>query len=278
MFDAPVLSGYGLTEAPILTMAATTDSEILGALLAHGAADTSLEAAALELLPNVRGAFCLTFMDENTLYAARDPYGVRPLSLGRLDRGWVVASETAALDIVGASFVRDIDRDAKRFAGKSTSGVGTGGMISKLEAARRARLALAFAGASTPQDQRAIDRVLNDAGAPGFAGAWLLSRHYPRLAAIWYAIAGQFDHERPDAVPPYLRVDRFERDPERGREADPPSPSPRRCFDLGAAVARIRGDRDALDGVQIDGELDDTTKEHLQAACERAGCPSCPRA
>jgi amidophosphoribosyltransferase len=88
---------------------ATTDSDILGALLAHGAADASLEQAALELLPTVRGAFCVTFMDENTLYAARDPYGVRPLSLGRLDRGWVVASETAALDIVGASFVRDIE-------------------------------------------------------------------------------------------------------------------------------------------------------------------------
>jgi amidophosphoribosyltransferase len=89
--------------------AATTDSDILGALLAHGAADSSLEQAALALLPTVRGAFCLTFMDENTLYAARDPHGVRPLSLGRLDRGWVVASETAALDIVGASFVRDIE-------------------------------------------------------------------------------------------------------------------------------------------------------------------------
>jgi amidophosphoribosyltransferase len=89
--------------------AATTDSDILGALLAHGAADSTLEQAALELLPTVRGAFCLTFMDENTLYAARDQYGVRPLSLGRLDRGWVVASETAALDIVGASFVRDIE-------------------------------------------------------------------------------------------------------------------------------------------------------------------------
>ena len=92
-----------------LPCAATTDSDMLGALLAHGAADSSLEQAALELLPTVRGAFCLTFMDENTLYAARDPFGVRPLSLGRLDRGWVVASETAALDIVGASFVRDIE-------------------------------------------------------------------------------------------------------------------------------------------------------------------------
>lgn len=94
---------------PNMPGAATTDSDILGALLAHGAADSTIEQAALELLPSVRGAFCLTFMDENTLYAARDPHGVRPLSLGRLDRGWVVASETAALDIVGASFVRDIE-------------------------------------------------------------------------------------------------------------------------------------------------------------------------
>ena len=61
------------------------------------------------LLPTLRGAFCLTFMDENTLYAARDPQGVRPLVLGRLERGWVVASETAALDIVGASFVREVE-------------------------------------------------------------------------------------------------------------------------------------------------------------------------
>ena len=98
----------GLTDMRGAT-AATTDSDILGALLAHGAADATLEQAALELLPTVRGAFCLTFMDENTLYAARDPHGVRPLSLGRLDRGWVVASETAALDIVGAAFVRDIE-------------------------------------------------------------------------------------------------------------------------------------------------------------------------
>ena len=48
-------------------------------------------------------------MDEQTLYAARDPQGVRPLVLGRLERGWVVASETAALDIVGASFVREVE-------------------------------------------------------------------------------------------------------------------------------------------------------------------------
>jgi amidophosphoribosyltransferase len=48
-------------------------------------------------------------MDEHTLYAARDRHGVRPLVVGKLERGWVVASETAALDIVGASFVREVE-------------------------------------------------------------------------------------------------------------------------------------------------------------------------
>ncbi len=86
----------------------TTDTAVLTALLA-GDADHTLEATALELLPKVKGAFCLVFMDETTLYAARDPQGVRPLVLGRLERGWVVASESAALDIVGASFVREIE-------------------------------------------------------------------------------------------------------------------------------------------------------------------------
>ena len=66
------------------------------------------EEAALQVLPRLRGAFSLVFMDEETLYAARDPQGIRPLVLGRLERGWVVASETAALDIVGASFVREV--------------------------------------------------------------------------------------------------------------------------------------------------------------------------
>jgi amidophosphoribosyltransferase len=60
----------------------------------------------------VRGAYSLAFMDENTLYAARDPQGFRPLVIGRLGGaagGWVVASETAALDIVGGSFVREVE-------------------------------------------------------------------------------------------------------------------------------------------------------------------------
>ncbi len=87
----------------------TTDSDILTRLLAAAASDAGVYGAAMDLLPTVAGAFCLVFCDEHTLYAARDRHGVRPLVLGRLDRGWVVASETAALDIVGASFVREVE-------------------------------------------------------------------------------------------------------------------------------------------------------------------------
>lgn len=90
-------------------MGSTTDSDVVIRLLAAASADSSVQAAAMELFPQLKGAFCFVFCDENTLYAARDPQGIRPLVLGRLDRGWVVASETAALDIVGASFVREVE-------------------------------------------------------------------------------------------------------------------------------------------------------------------------
>ncbi len=95
--------------APRSAMGASTDSDLVAELLAATAADIGVEEAALRLFPRVRGAYSFVFADEATLYAARDPHGVRPLVLGRLERGWVIASETAALDIVGASFVREVE-------------------------------------------------------------------------------------------------------------------------------------------------------------------------
>ncbi len=86
----------------------TNDTDPVTALLAHHP-DSSLEARSAEVLPLLRGAFSLVWMDEETLYAARDPQGIRPLVLGRLERGWVVSSETAGLDIVGASYVREVE-------------------------------------------------------------------------------------------------------------------------------------------------------------------------
>jgi len=87
---------------------ATTDTEIMTALISLQN-EKNVEASAISVLPQLQGAFSLVFMDEQTLYAARDRHGVRPLVLGKLENGWVVASESAALDIVGAAFVREIE-------------------------------------------------------------------------------------------------------------------------------------------------------------------------
>jgi amidophosphoribosyltransferase len=118
---AGLLAGTGLGGTGI---AATSDTDVLTALFVSDLSEISgisagpgaaadrdagqVERAAAAVLPLAKGAYSLVFMDEQTLYAARDPHGFRPLVLGRLDSGWVVASETAALDIVGASFVREI--------------------------------------------------------------------------------------------------------------------------------------------------------------------------
>jgi amidophosphoribosyltransferase len=104
--DLPNLNGE--LDLPVRGLESTNDTSLVTALFAHHP-DRSLEENAVEVLPSVKGAFSFVWMDENTLYAARDPQGIRPLVLGRLERGWVVASETAALDIVGASYIREVE-------------------------------------------------------------------------------------------------------------------------------------------------------------------------
>ncbi len=99
-------SGTDLTGE--LGRGSTTDTAVISHLL-HGEGEGSLFETAMNVFPRLEGAFSLAFMDETTLYAARDRYGMRPLVLGRLHSGWVIASETAALDIVGAHFVREIE-------------------------------------------------------------------------------------------------------------------------------------------------------------------------
>ncbi|MCP3975118.1 MAG: amidophosphoribosyltransferase [bacterium] len=89
---------------------ATTDSELMTELIANEVASCgSLPKAIAAAAPEFEGAFTLTVMDRNTLVGIRDPRGFRPLCLGRLENeGWVLASESAALDIIGANFVREI--------------------------------------------------------------------------------------------------------------------------------------------------------------------------
>jgi amidophosphoribosyltransferase len=90
--------------------AATTDSDVVTTLIANEArVEGSLEEGTMRVLPTLRGAYSFVFMDERSVYAARDPHGVRPLSIGRLPNGFVLASETCALDIVGATLMRDVE-------------------------------------------------------------------------------------------------------------------------------------------------------------------------
>jgi amidophosphoribosyltransferase len=93
----------------------TSDSELIGELLAGEYGDQprsdgrDLEHALQAVLPRLAGAFSLVLMDEAHVFGVRDRHGFRPLVLGRTEGGWVIASETAALDIVGAHFVRDVE-------------------------------------------------------------------------------------------------------------------------------------------------------------------------
>ena len=88
----------------------TTDSEVMTTLVGWFTQKTShIREGIRETMKLIKGAYAVVLTTENAVYAYRDPNGVRPLVLGKLDdRGWVIASETCALDIVGADFVRDV--------------------------------------------------------------------------------------------------------------------------------------------------------------------------
>ena len=85
----------------------STDSELIAHLIANAPGETWLERMR-SALPRLSGAFCLTMLTRDRLYAARDPWGIRPLVLGRLPDGWAVASESCALDTIGAQLIREV--------------------------------------------------------------------------------------------------------------------------------------------------------------------------
>jgi len=86
----------------------SSDSEVIVHLIAHSKGDDFYERV-LHALKQISGAFSLLILREKELIAVRDPYGVRPLSLGLKDGAYIVASETCAFDLIGAMYVRDIE-------------------------------------------------------------------------------------------------------------------------------------------------------------------------
>jgi len=87
----------------------TTDTEVLLHLVARSRVPDVVDAI-VEAVRNVRGAFSLLFLVPGRLVAVRDPMGFRPLSLGKVDGAWVVASESCAFDLLGAEKIRDLER------------------------------------------------------------------------------------------------------------------------------------------------------------------------
>ncbi len=93
----------------------SSDSELIGELLVNEYGDETrsdgrdMEHALEKVLPRLAGAFSLVLMDEAHLFGVRDAHGFRPLVLGKTEGGWVLASETAALDLVDAHYVRDVE-------------------------------------------------------------------------------------------------------------------------------------------------------------------------
>ena len=86
----------------------TMDTEVIMHLTAHSRA-MEVSEKLLDALSQVEGAYSIIAMDKDNLYGVRDPYGVRPLVLGKLGNSFILASETCALDIIGADYVRDIE-------------------------------------------------------------------------------------------------------------------------------------------------------------------------
>jgi len=90
-----------------VTLASSSDTEVIGALLARDPAP--LPTAVANTMGRLAGAYSVVAIAEGALVAFRDPLGIRPLALGRIGDDWVVASETCALDLVGAQLVRDVE-------------------------------------------------------------------------------------------------------------------------------------------------------------------------
>lgn len=91
-----------------VTFTSTTDTEVIGALLNSSAAETTVGAIE-DVFPRMRGAYSLAILTEEGLFGVRDPSGIRPLCIGTRDGGTFMASESAALDVVGAKLLREIE-------------------------------------------------------------------------------------------------------------------------------------------------------------------------
>lgn len=86
----------------------TLDTEVIANLISRYAKDRELGEAVAQAMNDIQGSYALVIMDKNRLIGVRDPHGMRPLALGRLQDSYVLASESCAFDAIGADFIRDV--------------------------------------------------------------------------------------------------------------------------------------------------------------------------
>ena len=107
--NGDLLNGNALRELfPRDTLSSTTDSEAMALLLLNAEGNTFRERM-IATFPLLRGSYSLVILAEGKLFAMRDPWGMRPLCIGKIGNSWIVASESCALDRTGAIFLRKIE-------------------------------------------------------------------------------------------------------------------------------------------------------------------------
>jgi amidophosphoribosyltransferase len=107
--NGDLVNGAALREQlPSELLQSTTDSEAIAWLLMH-ADGASLRERMIMVFPFLRGSYSLVILAQGKLYAMRDPWGIRPLCLGRIGASWIIASESCALDRVGADYIREVE-------------------------------------------------------------------------------------------------------------------------------------------------------------------------
>jgi len=151
----------------------STDSEVIANLILS-APEKDMEARIKYAMRRLQGAYSLVLLSNDKLYGVRDPMGVRPLSLGSLDSGWVLASETCAFDHIGANFIREVE------PGEIVTIDGNGARSTRIDSTRKALCIFEYIYFARPDsllNGRLIYSTREKMGA-------ILSREYPMDADI----------------------------------------------------------------------------------------------
>ena len=163
---------------------ATTDTEVVVHLFARSR-EGSADSAIIDALSQVRGAYSFVMMTNDRLIGARDPHGFRPLAIGRRGDAWVICSETCAMDLIGATYVRDVE------PGEIVVATAARSAFDQAVWRRRRRRSSASSSTSTSRGPIATSSVrASTKHAQNSAGGWPANRACPRMSSCRFPDSG----------------------------------------------------------------------------------------